>query len=151
MTTTSPRSTRTAAAGKHAVRRAIRHSMTPMPHSVGSHQKLAVAHRLMREHGLRHLPVLDAGKLVGLVSQRDLYFVETLRDVDADNTEISEAMTQDTYAVGPDAPIDEVAETMATRKYGCAVVVEEGKVVGVFTAIDALHVLAKLVRAQVSR
>ena len=46
--------------------------MTETPHSIGKDQPLAVAHRLMKEHDLRHLPVLEQGKLVGLVSERDV-------------------------------------------------------------------------------
>ena len=57
----------------------IRDYMTESPHSIGANQTLATAHEMMRAHQIRHLPVLRAGKLVGIVSQRDLYLVETLR------------------------------------------------------------------------
>ena len=49
--------------------------MTPGPHTIGRDQTLAVAHRLVREHGIRHLPVLHGGKQVGDQSQRDLHFI----------------------------------------------------------------------------
>ena len=61
----------------------IRRFMTLGPHSITSRQTLAEAHQTMRERGVRHLPVVDDGKLVGVVSQRDLYLLETLRGVDA--------------------------------------------------------------------
>ena len=57
-------------------------SMTPQPVTIGRKQPLAIAHRMMRAHGVRHLPVLEHGELVGVVSQRDLYFLETIRDAD---------------------------------------------------------------------
>jgi acetoin utilization protein AcuB len=46
--------------------------MTRSPLTIGQDQPLAAAHRMMREHRVRHLPVLDGGMLVGVVSQRDL-------------------------------------------------------------------------------
>ena len=81
---------------------------------------------------------------MGLVSQRDLYLVETLRDVDPATATVEEAMTQEAYAVAPNEPLARVARTMAEKRYGCAVVMEEGDVVGIFTAVDALAALANV-------
>jgi acetoin utilization protein AcuB len=125
---------------------AIEHFMTPSPHSIGVHQPLSAAHAVMRERRIRHLPVLDGGKLVGLISQRDLYFVETLKDSEPESVEVGEAMSQDIYSVGLQEDVDAVAETMAERRYGCALVVEDGHVRGIFTRSDALRALARLVR-----
>ena len=124
----------------------IQKYMTPGPHTIGQEQTLDAAHSVMREHGVRHLPVLEGGKLVGVLSQRDLHLVETMRDVDPATTTVDEAMTSDVYITGPDAPLDEVAEKMAEHKYGSAVIVERGKVVGMFTTVDALHALAQLAK-----
>jgi acetoin utilization protein AcuB len=120
--------------------------MTRAPHSVGKDQPLEVAHRLMREHGLRHLPVLEKGKLVGIVTQRDLYFLETIRGVDAERERVEEGMSSEVYAVGPETRIEEMVSEMAEHKYGCAVVMEGAKVAGIFTTTDALRLLAELVR-----
>jgi acetoin utilization protein AcuB len=98
----------------------------------------------MRRYDVRHLPVLDGGTLVGIVSQRDLHFIETLRDVDPQGVEVSEAMTQDVYTVDRDCPFRDVARQMASHKYGAAVVVDGVHVVGVFTTTDALRVLSDL-------
>lgn len=54
-------------------------------------------------------------------------------------------MTTDTYAVAPDAPISTVTKHMTRHRYGCAVVVERGKVAGIFTVTDALRLVAALV------
>jgi len=117
--------------------------MSPAPHSVGKDQPLAVAHQLMREHGLRHLPVLEHGKLVGLLSERDLYYLETIAGVDPENERVEEGMSQDVYCVSPEARLLDIVVEMMTQKYGCAVVVESTKVVGIFTTTDALRLLAE--------
>lgn len=117
--------------------------MTPQPMTIGRDQTLAVAHRMMRENKIRHLPVLEKGDLVGVLSQRDLYFLETIAGVDLDKDKVDDAMTQEAYAVPPEEPIDKVAARMAKAKMGCAVVVEKNRVIGIFTATDALRMVAK--------
>lgn len=115
--------------------------MTEQPVTIGREQTLALAHKMMRENHCRHLPVLERGELVGVLSQRDLYFLETIAGVDMEEDKVDDAMSTDAYAVTPDARLDEVAATMADNKYGCAVIMERERVVGIFTATDALRVL----------
>lgn len=122
---------------------AIAAFMTSSPHSIGRDQSLAAAHRLMREHRIRHLPVLEGGKLVGIISDRDLHLAETLKDVDAERVPVEDAMTPTPYAVAPTTPVAEVAREMAEQKIGSAVVMEGRKIVGVFTVTDALRALAR--------
>jgi len=122
----------------------IAQRMTKTPHLIGAEQSLRAAHELMHRHEIRHLPVLHGGKLIGLVSQRDLHLVETLRDVDPEVVRVEEAMTQDVYAVSPKTPLKEVVHEMAARKLGSAIVVEGTTVVGVFTTVDALEFLAEM-------
>lgn len=120
----------------------VREYMTPHPHSIGRDQKLATAHEMMRRHGIRHLPVLEGGRIVGLVSLRDLHLVETLPDVDPAKVTVEEAMAQDPYVVPPATLLVDLARTMAEHKYGSAIVAEGSQVVGVFTTVDALRALA---------
>lgn len=122
--------------------------MTTIPYSIGLEQKLSFAHILMREHHIRHLPVLEGGKLVGLLSDRDLHLIETLRGVDPEKVTVEEAMTQMPYTVSPDAPLDEVCSEMAERKYGCVVVAQNSKVVGVLTTVDVCRALADLLHGR---
>jgi acetoin utilization protein AcuB len=98
----------------------------------------------MREGGIRHLPVLRGGKLVGVLTQRDLYFLETISGVDIEIDKVADAMTSDVYSVEPEESLREVARVMATRKYGCAVVMEDGRVLGIFTVTDAMRQLAEV-------
>lgn len=113
--------------------------MTPQPITIGRQERLETAHRTMREHRIRHLPVLERGELIGVVTQRDLCFMETIRGVDLNEDIVEDAMTTDAYAVTPDAPISAVAKNMARHRYGCAVVIERGKVAGILTSTDALR------------
>ncbi|HEY0715788.1 MAG TPA: CBS domain-containing protein [Polyangia bacterium] len=119
----------------------LRTHMTTTPHTIGRLQPLAVAQRMMREHGIRHLPVLDGGKLLGLLSERDVLLVESLPATDPNEVRAEEAMSQDLVTASPDAPLAEVIETMLARKVGSAVAVEHEHVVGVFTTTDALEAL----------
>jgi acetoin utilization protein AcuB len=119
--------------------------MTRCPYTIGQEQTLATARKLLNEHRIRHLPVLHGGRLSGLLSQRDLYFLESLAGVDSEEVEVSEAMSTEVYTTTPRASLKDVAEKMAKHKYGAAVVVDEsGKVIGVFTDTDALFALNAL-------
>src|SRR6478609_1709409 len=81
---------------------AVKDVMTSQPHTIGRNQTLALAHRMMREHGIRHLPVLEHGELVGMLTQRDLYFLETIAGVELTKDLVDDAMNTDAYAVDPD-------------------------------------------------
>ena len=121
--------------------------MTHSPHSIGRKQTLATALALMRRFDVRHLPVLDGGRIVGLLSQRDVLFVETLRDVDASAVSVDEAMSPDVYTVAPETPLVDVVAEMADHKYGCAVVLDGATVAGIFTTVDAMRALVAALRA----
>ncbi len=128
---------------KHVVRQfpIVRQYMTPAPHTVGPTSSLAAARRIMVQHQVRHLPVLEGGRIVGQLSERDLFLVESLPNVNPTDVRVEEAMVQNVFTVGADTPIGEVVETMIERKLGSAVVCEGERVVGVFTTIDALQAL----------
>lgn len=125
-------------------RHIVQKYMTPRPQVISSGHTLAQARQIMRQRDIRHLPVVDEGRLVGIVSQRDLYLLETLKGIDPASETVKEAMRQEPFAVSPNAPLDEVARAMAEHRYGSAVVVDRGEVVGLFTTVDALRALARL-------
>lgn len=118
--------------------------MTRSVHTIGLRSPLVEAHRVMNEHAIRHLPVLEGGRLVGLVSQRDLHLIETLKDVDPREVTVEEAMSQDCYTVEAGTPLSEVAGRMSAHKYGSAVITQGSRVLGIFTTTDALRALAAL-------
>lgn len=105
----------------------------------------------MRELQIRHLPVLDGGRLVGMLSERDVALVEALGGVDPTAVTVAEAMSTVTYSVRPDAPLDEVVNEMASKKYGSAVVEQNGKIVGILTTVDVCRALAELLHGRLAK
>ena len=116
--------------------------MTRVPETIGADQTLEEAHRVMRSRRIRHLPVLRRGRLVGVVTQRDLMLIESLPDVDPAEVPVEDAMSRRLYVARPSSPLAIVARDMAERKLGSAIVVDGARVVGVFTVTDACRALA---------
>lgn len=125
--------------------------MTAAPHSIGSEQTIATASLMMNDYHIRHLPVLHGGRLLGILTDRDIKLIETFRDVDPAKVTVEEAMTEQPFSVSPDAPLDEVVETMAANKYGSAVIMQNHKVVGIFTTVDACEALTQLLRTRLAK
>jgi acetoin utilization protein AcuB len=126
---------------------AIENFMTRSVHTIGTKSPLAEAHRMMNDHAIRHLPVLEGGRLVGMLSQRDLHLIETLKDVDPKEVLVEEAMSQDAYTATPETPLAAVAREMGLHKYGSAVVIRSAQVLGIFTTTDALRALDMILSA----
>jgi acetoin utilization protein AcuB len=122
----------------------VREYMTAAPHTIARNRSLSAAHHMMRDHQVRHLPVLEHGHIVGEVSQRDLLLIESLPGVNPTEVLVEDAMVEDVFTVPPDAPIARAIEGMIDKKVGSAIVTEGDQVVGVFTTIDALRALREL-------
>jgi len=118
--------------------------MTMHPFAIGPRDKLSAARRLMTEHHVKHLPVLEDERLVGIVSDRDLHPVHPLHDI-----AVADTMTEDVVTVPRETPIDEVIELMEARGCGSILVVDAGQVEGIFTLTDALHALGDVLRRNV--
>ena len=125
--------------------------MTTSPHTVGTDQTLAHAHAVLREHRIRHLPVLRGGELVGLLTARDLALVESFKDVDPSKVLVEDAMSTEVYSVSPDAQLDEVVRELAAKKYGCAVIMQNRHVVGIFTTVDVCDAFADLLQSRLAK
>ena len=95
----------------------------------------------MRDLEIRHLPVVEEGALVGLVSERDL----TAAVAKIPSTKISQVMRTELYTVPPTAILTDVIGKMIDEKIGSALVVsEDAEVLGIFTTIDALRILFEM-------
>jgi acetoin utilization protein AcuB len=120
--------------------------MTTDPHVIGPTMTIAQALQVMRDYKLRHLPVVEDGKLVGLVSDRDLHLVEACAGVNPTEAHVREAMIHPVLQVNHATPLDEVAEQMLGHHAGSVVVADDGRIQGIFTATDALIALAELLK-----
>jgi acetoin utilization protein AcuB len=118
--------------------------MSRVPHSIGVDQSLADAAHRMHQLAVRHLPVLDGGNLVGILSDRDVALVESLDGVDAKQVTVEEAMTAEPYTVDRDTPLRDAATVMSEKRIGTAIVMNGDRLDGVLTTTDALRALAEL-------
>jgi acetoin utilization protein AcuB len=122
--------------------------MTTVPHTIGAEQTLAKAEKFMSEYRIRHLPVLRGGQLVGILSERDVRLVETFKDVDPEKVTVEEAFTPEPFIISPNSPLNEVCSEMVAHRYGCALVCDNHKLVGIFTWIDALKAFDELLETR---
>jgi acetoin utilization protein AcuB len=125
--------------------------MTPGPYCVAPHDLLLKAYALMREHEIRHLPVLRGSELVGALSDQDVNLAQRPQPAGSEQATVEDAMTTEPYAVAPDTPINQVARVMVKRKIGSAVVLDRRQIVGVFTLTDALWALIEALEGTSSR
>jgi acetoin utilization protein AcuB len=116
--------------------------MTPAPHTIGREQSLVAARQVMHKAHVRHLPVLHGGELVGIVSDRELEVMEALPG--SKQLSVEDAMVPSVYTTSEYTPLATVAADMSRLKLGSVVVVTGGRVVGVFTAVDGLRALVRL-------
>jgi CBS-domain-containing membrane protein len=124
--------------------------MTPLPLSIGVEARVLEARELMAEHDIRHLPVTDDGRLVGVVTQRDIGLVlDPELDLPFDEElRVRSVCILEAYVVAPDTPLDEVVDEMARRRIGSALVARNGRLLGIFTVTDACRILAETLRGE---
>jgi len=107
---------------------------------------IADASRRMKLHGVRHMPVVDGRRIVGILSEKDILLIESLRNSDPTRVLVEQVMTQDLYTADPLDSLARVAHEMDERRIGSAVVARDGQLLGIFTTTDALRVLAVVMR-----
>lgn len=120
--------------------------MTPFPYSIDVDAPLEDAHKLMREHHFRHLPITRAGAIVGILTDRDIKLVLG-PDFDYPNEEqltVRDAYIERPCVVNASTPVATVARTMAENHIGSAIVTKNDKLVGIFTVTDACRALAEV-------
>lgn len=138
----------------------VRDYMTKHPVMVEPTMSTVEAQGIMAETKIRHLPVIDTGKrLAGLVTRERLRIpTAELSSLNVweitrflSNLTVKDVMVKgkDVITIGPDATLEDAAQTMASKKIGCLPVVEEGVVTGILTEVDLLVELAALLGAGV--
>ena len=97
----------------------------------------------MEHFGLRHLPVLDGDRLVGMITHRDMLRILCADERREESTFVASIMTRDPIAVGPGTTIVEAARILIRARFGCLPVVDEHRnVIGIVTEHDFMKVLA---------
>jgi acetoin utilization protein AcuB len=120
----------------------IQKYMTQAQHFASPEESVLLAYERMLEHDIRHLPVVRGGALEGVLFRSDLKLVESLDPAVVRPIKVESVMVTEYYTVGPDEALDVAAREMSKRKWGSALVLDQGKVVGVFTTTDALRALS---------
>jgi acetoin utilization protein AcuB len=104
------------------------------------------AYRLMQERSIRHLPVVEGERLVGIITDRDLRLATSALAFTPfpPGGRVLEVMHRDPLTADPCDPVEDAARVMRDRKVGCLPVLEDGKLVGIITNIDLLDGLIRL-------
>jgi acetoin utilization protein AcuB len=131
----------------------IKDVMTKNPFTVDSETLVLDAQKIMHENNIRRLPVVDKGKLVGIVTQHDLlqaapspatslsiYELNYLLS----KMKVKELMTKNPVTVSPDTPFEEALRLGQEKKIGSFPVMDNGKLVGITTESDIVRVLARV-------
>lgn len=126
----------------------VQRYMTTSALTVQQDATLEHAISIMKDNQVRHLPVLEGERLVGILSQRDVAMAAGLKGVDPKVEPVKSAMSSDVLTVSPDSPLDQVALEMAEDKYGSVVVTQHDKVVGMVTTVDICRALGELLRTR---
>jgi len=118
--------------------------MTPAPFFVDVNAPLCVARSILLRERINHLPVVERGYPVGMVTDRDLHLVSHLSNdlMPDDEMTVGDICAPDPYVMGPDTLLMEVAGVLARDRLGAAMVTEDGKLIGIFTTHDACRLLA---------
>ena len=109
---------------------------------------LAEVQRLMRDHHIRHVPVVSGKRLVGIITDRDVREASpspattlTRGEIayQMATTPIKQCMTTDVVWIGPDIDMVQATRLLLQGQYGCLPVVDNGILVGIITEMDCLR------------
>jgi acetoin utilization protein AcuB len=127
----------------------IREWMSPDPVTVGPQTPVSDARQLLSEHGFRHLPVVDDGMLVGILSDRDVAInpralraalrSHTVVDLIDDERPVEAVMSRDPHVISADESLEAAARLLVSRQISALPVIDDGRaLVGIITSVDCL-------------
>lgn len=131
----------------------VRHIMTTKVVAIDVDESIGVALQLMHTGNFRRLPVLQDGRLVGIITDRDLRLATNsplvlqdkwYSDFIQESIKVKSCMTADPVTIGPEASLIEATKLMRARKFGGLPVVEGDNLVGMITVTDLLDFLIHL-------
>jgi acetoin utilization protein AcuB len=113
-------------------------------------ERMTTARKIMKEKNIRHLPVVDGKRLIGLVTNMDIRKAEAspatsleIRELHylLDKLTVGEIMTRNVITISPDISVEEATTLLHDNKIGCLPVVEDGTLVGMLTENDVMEIL----------
>jgi len=116
-------------------------------------ERMTTARKILKEKNIRHLPVVDGKKLIGLVTNMDIRKAEAspatsleIRELHylLDKLTVGEIMTRNVITISPDISVEEAATLLHDNKIGCLPVVEDGNLVGMLTENDVMEILIEV-------
>ena len=131
----------------------VRDRMTSNPITITPDTSFPEAFRTMRENRIRHLPVVEKEKLIGVVAQTDLLHASPSPATSLSvfeinyllaNLHVREVMSAPPVTVSEDAPIEEAARVMVEKKIGCLPVMRDGELAGLITESDVFEVFVEI-------
>ena len=131
----------------------VRDIMTTEVTTLGRNDSLQLVKDIMTLGRVRHFPVIDDNKVVGVVSQRDLYkaslgsvmkYGEKAQRAFLEGIAVKEVMSDPPITIAPHASVQEAARLMMEKKIGCLPVLEGSKLVGILTETDMLKLVAAM-------
>jgi acetoin utilization protein AcuB len=118
----------------------VRDWMTRAPAAVSPDCSIETALQSMHQTEIRHLLVVEAGRLVGIVSSRDWRRIDP-RTLTSGEQPIAHIMSEDPVTVAPETPVTAAARVLLERRIGCLPVRDGETIIGIFTRSDALDAL----------
>ena len=129
----------------------VRDIMMKGPVTLEANDVLDLADDVMSLGRIRHIPILAGQRVVGVLSQRDLFYSALVKALGVRHREqkdlmktlrVSEVMSQPVITISPEATVKQAARLMAEKKIGCLPVVEGEELVGLVTETDVLRYVA---------
>ncbi len=126
----------------------VKLAMTPFPHAVEGEAPLSAALEMMEAHGVHQLPVIDGGRLIGVVAKGDVSIATIGVRGQPRAIRVRDVCVTRAYVVEDRERLDRILDRMAEGHVPAALVARRGKLVGIFTFTDACRFLAGWLRAR---
>lgn len=127
----------------------IQDIMTSPVVAISADTSLQDAYQTMQDREIRHLPVLDGEKLIGVITDRDLRLATSaLAPIPfPPGAKVSAVMCKSVFTADPTDPVEDAARTMRENKIGCLPVTDGSRLVGIITGLDLLDALMRMTGA----
>ncbi len=131
----------------------VKEIMSKNPVTIGPRAKLRSLHNLMRANKVRHIPVVKNGKLIGIVTERDIRYAMVPKKIpgkkiprgwNLDHLKVMDIMTKDSFTISQDAHVEDAAKIIFGNRIGALPVMKANKMVGIISLMDLLGVFIEM-------